>query len=136
MAAKYKSKTNSQSQDRKINLKDKVLIDKDLQNECDETESYWQIEDKKELILNIEKLSGMWWKCVFKGDKEVNIEKIDAPQMSMDQLSEDARVTLDKMLYDQKAKELGLPTSEERIRRQNIEKLKKMVSREGFFIIK
>ena len=112
----------------KVKAGGRVIIDKELWDKVDEEESNWELEsdgDKKEINIVLEKRKGEWWKAAFVGEEEIDVEKIPPPEVHSEELSDDARQTLDKMMYDQKAKAIGLPTVEEKLRMENIEKLKK-----------
>ncbi len=105
---------------------DKPIIEGTLCKEIDEDESYWQIEDNKELIINLQKVVGTWWDCVIDGHPKIDTSVIDPPQASMSDLGPEMRSTVEKMLFDQAAKATGGPTSEDRIREENIRRLKGM----------
>ncbi|EFC40417.1 nuclear migration protein NudC [Naegleria gruberi] len=102
------------------------IIQGKLCKEVDEDECYWQIEDKKELIINLQKVVGIWWDYVIEGHPKINTSVIDPPQASMSDLNPEMRSTVEKMLFDQAAKATGGKTSEDRIREENIRKLKGM----------
>jgi len=105
---------------------EKPIIEGTLHKEIDEDESYWQIEDSKELILNLQKKIGTWWDCVVEGHPKIDTSMIDPPQANLSDLDPEMRSTVEKMMFDQAAKATGGPTSEDRIREENIRKLKSM----------
>ncbi|KAG2388676.1 hypothetical protein C9374_000115 [Naegleria lovaniensis] len=105
---------------------DTPIIEGKLCKEIDEDESYWQIEDKKELIINLQKAVGTWWDCVIDGHPKIDTSQIDPPQANLSDLGPEMRQTVEKMLFDQAAKATGNPTSEDRLRQENIRRLKQM----------
>lgn len=90
------------------------LVNGELCMDCDDKECTWQMENdkgKKQLLIHLNKTAGIWWGTIMKGDPEIDINKLDAPTIRMDQLGAEARQTVEKMLYDQNAKAQGKPTT-------------------------
>lgn len=102
------------------------IINGELHKEVNVPECMWQLEDNKEVIIHLQKKSGIFWKFVLEGDPEVDITQIEPPQAKLSDLDGEVRATVEKMLYDQNAKALGLPTSEDRLREVNIRRLQQM----------
>ncbi|KAL9657392.1 hypothetical protein ABK040_014380 [Willaertia magna] len=119
-------KVTFQSKRLKVQIvgQDTPLIDGELNKEIDEDESYWQIEDKKELLIHLQKTVGTWWECVIEGHPRVNTMLIDPPQASLSELGPEMRQTVEKMLFEQAMKNGTM--SEDQIRDYNIRKLKQM----------
>lgn len=105
---------------------EKVLLDGDLPHDINTSESMWQLEDNREILVHLVKRVGTWWSSVLVGDPEVDTTKIEPPQAKLSELSGEVRSTVEKMLFDQNAKATGQPTSEERLREANIRRLKQM----------
>merc|ERR1719204_1560999 len=80
-------------------------------------DSLWTLEterNKKFAVLSIEKLKGMsWWPCVIKGHPEINTKKISPENSKLEDLDGETRQTVEKMMFDQRQKAMGKPTSKE-----------------------
>jgi len=105
--------------------KDPVLSGK-LHERVKVDDSTWTLVDGKMIHVYLEKLDGMkWWSCVVQGEKQIDTQKIVPENSKLSDLDGDIRQTVEKMMYDQRAKAMGLPTSEEKQKLDFLEKFKK-----------
>ena len=93
----------------KINDHDSPIIDGDLFSLVKSENCTWFIEnscDVYQLIVELDKKKfDEWWKYAIKGEPEIDLSKIVTGQGSIDDLDQETRMTIDKMLHDQKIKE-------------------------------
>lgn len=98
-----------------------VFVDGELIKGVKEDESFWQI-DRADCTVSVhlEKMDGMdWWSCVMKGDKEIDVAKVEPGNSKLDDLDGETRGMVEKMMYDQRQKAAGLPTSDQQ-KQENI----------------
>lgn len=89
-------------------------------------DSFWTVEDGSRLVINLQKLGQMeWWDSVCQGDDKIDVRKIQPENSNLGDLDGETRKTVEKMMFDQRQKALGLPSSEEQTKFDAIEKFKK-----------
>merc|ERR1740133_22594 len=103
----------------------------ELHAKSDSEDATWTIEDDSDLgkvcVIYLPKLDKMsWWSCVMKGGKEIDTKKIVPENSKLDDLDGDVRGTVEKMMYDQKQKKLGLPSSDEQKKQEALQKFMSM----------
>ena len=91
------------------------LLEGNLFKDIKAEDSTWTIADGKELQIVLEKVGKEeWWRCVISGHEEIDTTKIEPENSNISDIKDaETRQMVEKMMFDQRQKMAGLPTSEE-----------------------
>merc|ERR1711988_1437538 len=110
----------------KVGIKGEPLIlEGKMHSKVKPDDSMWTLLDNKVVQITLEKLDGMkWWNCVMQGDPSIDTKKIVPENSKLSDLDGETRMTVEKMMYDQRQKAAGKPTSDQEKQHDLLEKFK------------
>jgi hypothetical protein len=92
----------------------KWIVDAPLTKQIICDDSFWTVEDGCRLSINLQKSNDMeWWDSVCQDDPKIDVRTIQPESSSVSDLDGETRKTVEKMMYDQRQKAMGLPSSDE-----------------------
>mmetsp|Transcript_19698 Transcript_19698/g.32368 ORF Transcript_19698/g.32368 Transcript_19698/m.32368 type:complete len:283 (+) Transcript_19698:231-1079(+) len=88
------------------------------------SESLWSFEKATNtLVLSLDKTRETWWSCILKGEPEIDTKKVDSSRR-VQEYDEATQAQIRKIMFDQQQQRKGLPTSDEIVKEEILEKAK------------
>nr|GEY13709.1 hypothetical protein [Tanacetum cinerariifolium] len=111
----------------KVGLKGQPpILEGDFYKPVKVDDCFWSIEDQNSISILLTKQDQMeWWKYLVKGEPEIDTQKVEPESSKLGDLDPETRSTVEKMMFDQRQKQMGKPTSDE-MQKEDI--LKKFMS--------
>mmetsp|Transcript_54529 Transcript_54529/g.127449 ORF Transcript_54529/g.127449 Transcript_54529/m.127449 type:complete len:340 (-) Transcript_54529:86-1105(-) len=110
----------------KVGVKgEELILDGKLHSKVKPDDCMWTLVDNKIVQITLEKLDAMkWWSAVMEGDVGIDTKKIVPENSKLSDLDGETRMTVEKMMYDQRQKAMGKPTSDQEKQHELLEKFK------------
>ncbi|KAF7828218.1 protein BOBBER 2-like [Senna tora] len=96
----------------KVGLKgEKLIIDGELFEAVKVDKCFWSLEDNTAVCVLMTKGKHKWWNSLLKGGPEVDIQKAEPEPCEFSDWDSESKSAVEKMVFEQRQKRLGLPTS-------------------------
>ncbi|KAI8473747.1 MAG: HSP20-like chaperone [Monoraphidium minutum] len=98
------------------------IIDGKLSEAVKADDCLWNLADNC-VELTLTKAEGMhWWRAVMEGDDPIDTQQVEPENSKLEELDPETRKTVEKMMFDQRQKAMGLPTSDEMQKQEMLKK--------------
>jgi len=92
----------------------KPIVSEEFDRAINTAESSWTLDSNKLVVLSLVKSNQMeWWSRVVKSEKEISTKKVVPENSKLEDLDSETRSTVEKMMFDQRQKQMGLPSSDD-----------------------
>merc|ERR1719253_120282 len=95
-----------------VSVKGKVVLDGELHERVNCEESMWNLEDRRKIILTLEKARHTWWNCFLEGDETIDTTKVESTKR-IHEYDNETQGAIRKIVFDQNQKAKGEATSDQ-----------------------
>ncbi|CAO1618462.1 unnamed protein product [Parajaminaea phylloscopi] len=100
-----------------------VLLEGEFPYEIKMDDSTWSVEDAQLLSVHLDKSNtSQWWPHVFTDAPKIDTTKLVPENSKLSDLDGETRAMVEKMMHDNRAKQLGQPTSDEQRQQEILKK--------------
>lgn len=89
-----------------------TLMEGEFTHKINTEDSLWSLEPGSCVVLSLNKTSEVWWNAVLKGEREIDVNRINR-ERSMATVDEEEHAVLDRLTFDYHQKLQGKPQSHE-----------------------
>lgn len=113
------------------------IVDGELFKSVATDDCTWTIVDQKEVVITLEKSNkSEWWPHILTKDPKIDVTKIQPENSKLEDLDGETRAMVEKMMFDQRQKQQGLPSSDELKKHEALDRFKKQHPEMDFSQIK
>lgn len=94
----------------------RTLLEGPLSSKIQRDESTWSLEGGA-LLLVLQKVKNTWWENVLEGDDKIDTSLVDS-RRHISSYDESTQAALRKIVFDQRQQQLGLPTSDQILKKE------------------
>ncbi|KAI6241102.1 Nuclear migration protein nudC [Aphelenchoides fujianensis] len=105
------------------------LLDGELSADVQATHemTLWTLESNATVVVQLQKKeAGRLWSRLLVGDPEVSTRRMEQPPIEFSSMEDEEKAVVEKLVYDQRQKQAGLPTSDEQKKMRIVEKIRKI----------
>ncbi|KAI9315952.1 HSP20-like chaperone [Dichotomocladium elegans] len=103
-----------------------AILEGELCKDIKVDDSTWTIDNQQEVLVHLEKVNQMtWWEHVVTSAPKIDTKKIQPENSKLDDLDGETRAMVEKMMFDQRQKAMGLPDSDTLKKQQAFESFKR-----------
>ncbi|EGG22393.1 nuclear distribution protein C [Cavenderia fasciculata] len=108
----------------KNKISNEIYIDGTLHKSIKIDDSTWSVVDGKTITIELFKIKSEWWSCIVQGEQEIDVTQITPENSSLNDLDGETRTMVEKMMFNQRQKAAGLPTTDDEEKERHLQEFK------------